>query len=225
MLPLADTAKPKNPAIVTALLVAANLAVFGWEVWLGVDRGERVMAGFVTEHALVARRLVEHPAWGGQWLTVLTHQFLHGGVLHVLGNMWFLWIFGRAVEDRLGSGRYLIFYLLSGVAAAGAQMVVDPGATVPMLGASGAISGVLGAYLVLFPSAWVWSLVPWLVPIVPVPAIVFLVLWFVAQTLAGLDAMAAGASGGVAWWAHAGGFLAGVAMIAWAKGAGWIRRK
>jgi membrane associated rhomboid family serine protease len=225
MLPLADTARQKNPAIVTGLLVAANLAVFGWEVWLGFDAGDRAMAGFVNQHALVAHRLVGHLDRGDQWATVLTHQFLHGGILHVLGNMWFLWIFGRAVEDRLGSGRYLIFYLLSGVAAAGAQMVVDPGATVPMLGASGAISGVLGAYLLLFPSAWVWSLVPWIVPIVPVPAIVFLVLWFVAQTLSGLSAIATGETGGVAWWAHAGGFLAGVAMIAWAKGAGWVRRK
>jgi membrane associated rhomboid family serine protease len=225
MLPLVDSAKHRRTAVVTGLLVTANLAVFGWEMWLGIDRGERAVAGFVGQHALVAHRLVEHVDRGQEWMSVLTHQFLHGGILHLLGNMWFLWIFGRPVEERLGSVRFLIFYLLSGVVAASAQLVVDPATTVPMLGASGAISGVLGAYLLLFPTAWVWTLVPWIVPIVPVPAVVLLVLWFVVQTLSGFSAMAAGESGGVAWWAHAGGFMAGVAMTAWAKSAGWVRRK
>jgi membrane associated rhomboid family serine protease len=152
-------------------------------------------------------------------------MFMHGGVAHVLGNMWFLWIFGRPVEDRLGPVKYLLFYLLAGAAAAVAQVIVDPGATVPMLGASGAISGVLGAYLILFPTAWVLALVPWIVPVVPVPAVIFLVLWFAFQMWSGLGALAAGLDGGVAWWAHAGGFVAGAALIWWAKGAGWVRRK
>jgi membrane associated rhomboid family serine protease len=104
-------------------------------------------------------------------------------------------------------------------------VAVDPGSAVPMIGASGAISSILGAYLILFPTAWVWSLVPWIVPVLPVPAVVFLVLWFAAQTLNGLGALAVGATGGVAWWAHAGGFAAGVAMIVWAKRARWVRKK
>ena len=225
MLPLADTAKQKRPAVVTGLLIAANFGVFGWQVWMMLDRGENALAGFVTAHAFTPARLVQHVTAGDQWLTVLTHLFLHGGLMHVASNMWFLWLFGGHVEDRLGSLRFLFFYLLAGVAAAAVQFAVEPGATVPILGASGAISGVLGAYLILFPTAWVWTLVPWFVPIVPVPAVVFLVLWFFVQTLNGLGAIAAGTSGGVAWWAHAGGFAAGVAMILWAKGAGWVRRK
>jgi membrane associated rhomboid family serine protease len=152
-------------------------------------------------------------------------MFLHGGWAHLLGNLWFLWIFGGNVEDRLGAFKFLLFYLLAGFVAAVVQVAVDPGSAVPMIGASGAISGVLGAYLILFPTAWVWSLVPWIVPVLPVPAVVFLVLWFAAQTLNGLGALAVGATGGVAWWAHAGGFAAGVAMIVWAKRARWVRKK
>ncbi len=225
MLPLADTAKQKRPAVVTGLLIAANLGVFAWELWLGIGVGDKQLAGFVTEHALVAKRLIGNVGDGQQWLTVLSHMFLHGGVAHVLGNMWFLWIFGGNVEDRLGPVKYLLFYLLAGTAAAVAQVIVDPGTMVPMVGASGAISGVLGAYLLLFPTAWVLALVPWIVPVLPVPAVLFLVLWFAFQMWSGLGALAAGLDGGVAWWAHAGGFVAGAAMIWWAKGAGWVRKK
>ena len=225
MLPLADTAKQKRPAIVTTLLVVANLGVFAWQVGLMLNGGEKALTNFLTAHALVAKRLLTHLDDAQQWQTLGTHMFLHGGIGHVLGNMWFLWIFGGNVEDRLGSLRYLLLYLLAGVVAAAVQVAVDPGATVPMLGASGAISGVLGAYLILFPTAWVWTLVPWVVPILPVPAAVFLVLWFFLQALSGLGALANGVDGGVAWWAHAGGFAAGVAMIVWAKKAKWVRRK
>ena len=227
MFPLADTAKEKGPAAMTKLLVAVNVAVFGWQVWLSVSDGERALAGFVGEHALVAHQLVKHPLDGPTWLTVGTHLFLHGGVLHLLGNVWFLWIFGGAVEGRIGAFRFLVLYLLSGVVAAAAQIVASPFADVPMLGASGAISGVLGAYRLLFPTAFVWSIVPWIVPILPVPAIVFLVLWFVLQAYNGVGELLHGsdAGGGVAWWAHAGGFIAGVVMISYAKHARWIRRK
>jgi membrane associated rhomboid family serine protease len=225
MLPLADTAQQKRTPVVTMLLVAANFCAWGWELWLGIDRGPRVQASVIETHALVAKRIVAHWDDGQQWQTVLTHMFLHGGWAHVIGNMWFLWIFGGNVEDRIGAFRYLIFYLLAGFAAATVQVAVDPAAAVPMLGASGAISGVLGAYLILFPTAWVWSLVPWVVPVLPVPAVVFLVLWFAVQTMNGLGALALGETGGVAWWAHAGGFAAGVATIAWAQGARWVRRK
>jgi membrane associated rhomboid family serine protease len=225
MLPLADTAKQKRPAVGTMLLVAANLGVFGWQVWLGMTGGEQRLVHFLTAHALVAKRLLAHPGDMQQWATMGSSMFLHGGVAHLLGNMWFLWIFGGNVEDRLGSLRYLLLYALAGFAAAIVQVAVAPGAAVPMLGASGAISGVLGAYLILFPTAWVWTLVPWIVPIVPVPAAVFLVLWFFVQALSGLGALAGGVDGGIAWWAHLGGFAAGVALVAWAKRARWIRRK
>lgn len=225
MFPLADTAKEKGPVGVTKLLIAANVAVFGWQVWLTLGHGGGALAGFVNEHALVAARVVKHPLEGAGWRTVLTHMFLHGGVLHLLGNVWFLWIFGGNVEGRIGWWRYLLLYLLAGFAAAAAQVAVGPFSTVPMIGASGAISGVLGAYLVLFPKAFVWTLVPWIVPILPVPAVVFLVLWFVMQAYNGVGALLSGASGGVAWWAHAGGFAAGVAMILYARSEGWVRKK
>lgn len=227
MLPLADTAKQKGPAAVTKLLIAANVAVFGWQVWLSFSPGGRALAGFVDEHALVARRLAQHPFDGRQWLTVLTHMFMHGGVLHLLGNMWFLWIFGGNVEDRLGSFRFALFFLLTGGVAAAVQVVAGPSSAVPMVGASGAISGVLGAYLILFPTALVWTLVPWIVPILPVPAVVFLVLWFVMQAFNGVGSLLAGTAGGggVAWWAHAGGFVAGFVLTRWAKGRGWVRRR
>lgn len=226
MLPLADTAKEKGPAAVTKLLIAANVAVFGWQVWLALTGGERALAGFVGEHALVADRLVRHPLDGPPWLTVLTHMFMHGGVLHLLGNMWFLWVFGGNVEGRLGAFRFLLFYLLAGAAAAAAQIAVGPFSSIPMVGASGAISAVMGAYLVLFPTAFVWTLVPWVVPILPIPAVVFLVLWFVLQAYNGVGALLSETSGGgVAWWAHAGGFAAGVAMTLYAKKAKWVGRR
>ncbi len=227
MFPLADTAKDKGPAAVTKLLMAVNVAVFAWEMWLSLHGGERALAGFVGEHALVAQRVVQHPFEQRSWLTVLTHMFLHGGILHLLGNVWFLWIFGAPVEGRLGAPRFLLLYGLAGLAAAGAQVAAGPSSAVPMVGASGAISGVLGAYLILFPTAFVWTLIPWIVPIVPVPAVVFLVLWFVLQAYNGVGALLSGASaaGGVAWWAHAGGFAAGAAMVLYAKRMKWIRRR
>jgi len=226
MLPLGDTAKQRGPAVITTFLIAANTVVFAWQVWLAMHGGRGEVAGFMVEHALVPRRLLGNLGEAQQWATVVTHMFLHGGAVHVLGNMWFLAIFGGNVEYRLGPVRFLGFYLLAGAAAAAAQIASGPFTAVPMVGASGAISGVMGAYLVFFPTAWVWTLVPWIVPIVPVPAAVFLVVWFALQAFNGLGALLGlpGAVGGVAWWAHAGGFAAGMAMAWKARNAGWVRR-
>jgi membrane associated rhomboid family serine protease len=214
MLPLWDTEKHRRVPVMTLLLIAANLAVFVYQVMLML-RGADVLESWLYRHALVPARLVECVAEREQWLTVFSAMFLHGGVAHVLGNVWFLWIFGGNVEDRLGAFQFLLFYLLTGVAAAAAQMLTGPTSTVPMIGASGAISGVLGAYFVLVPRAWIVALVPWIVPIVPLPAVVFLVVWFAFQAVNGVGALMSGASagGGVAWWAHAGGFVAGVALV------------
>jgi membrane associated rhomboid family serine protease len=210
----------------TTLLIAANLAVFVYQVVLALD-SSRALDAFVREFALVPRRLLTGYADERQWLTVFTSMFLHGGVAHVLGNCWFLWVFGRNVEARLGSFKLLIFYLLFGVAAAALQVAMNADSVLPMLGASGAISGVLGAYFVLFPSAWVYTLVPWFVPIIPFPAILFLFVWFAIQAANGIGTLLNGtdARGGVAWWAHAGGFIAGVLLTLWAKRAGWVRRR
>jgi membrane associated rhomboid family serine protease len=225
MLPLFDTQKQKRTPVMTGLLILANLAVFGYQVWLWLDPTARPggLETFMREYSLVPRRLLGNPAMA-QWETVFTSMFLHGGVAHVLGNCWFLWVFGPKVEDRLGSFQYLGFYLVCGVGAALAQVVVDPGAAVPMLGASGAISGVLGAYFVMFPTAWIYALVPWIVPILPVPAVLFLLLWFLLQTVNGVGALMAGAIGGVAWWAHFGGFITGMVLVAVIKRTTGLRR-
>ncbi len=147
------------------------------------------------------------------WLTLLTSMFLHGGLLHILSNMLYLWIFGDNVEGALGHGRFLIFYLLSGAGGAGLQLAASASSTAPMIGASGAIAGVMGAYLVLFPWSRILTLVPFFffLHFVEVPAVLILGLWFVIQFLSGL--LDPGGVGGVAWFAHLGGFLAGALLV------------
>jgi len=226
MLPLWDDTPRRGAAVVTRLLIATNLGVFIYEVVLSLD-GSRALPTFLGEHALVPQRLLNGLMDGRQWLTVFTSMFMHGGVAHVVGNCWFLWVFGKNVEGRLGSISFLLFYLLSGVGAAALQVALSLNSTVPMLGASGAISGVLGAYLVLFPTAWVVTLVPWVVPIVPLPAFVLLIVWFGLQAQNGVGSLVADttARGGVAWWAHAGGFLTGLIVTIWLKHNGSIKRR
>lgn len=225
MIPLWDSQAHKRPPVVTVLLILANLVVFGHEVALSL-RGGGALDAFMMRHALVPARLLAGWADEAQWRTLFSHMFLHGGFAHVLGNCWFLWIFGNNVECKLGHVRYLLFYLASGLGAAALQVIVDPSASVPMVGASGAISGVLGGYFILLPTAWIVTLVPWIVPIVPVPAFVFLILWFALQAVNGFGALMNGTAGegGVAWWAHAGGFVTGVVLTLWAKSNRWVRR-
>jgi len=149
------------------------------------------------------------------WWTVVTSMFLHSGWLHIIGNMWFLWVFGNNIEDSMGHGRFVVFYLLCGVAAAATQMVSDPASPVPMVGASGAISGVMGAYVLLYPRVRVHTIV-WLgffVTTVALPAYVMLGYWFVLQLVLGAAGTLSHAQGGVAVWAHVGGFVAGMALI------------
>lgn len=148
-------------------------------------------------------------------LHVFTSMFLHGSWMHILGNMWFLWIFGNNVEDSMGRLRFIIFYLLSGIGAAAAQVVTDPDSIVPMVGASGAISGVMGAYVVLYPRVRVFTLVPigFFLTSVALPAWVMLGYWMLLQVLGGLPQLAGVSEGGIAFWAHIGGFVAGVATI------------
>ncbi len=193
----------------TVALIAANVAVFLYQLSLGLGRGRAFLFAFGAVPALItgaaeARVAVPPP------LTVLTSMFLHGGFLHLGGNMLFLWIFGDNVEDVMGRPRFLAFYLICGLAAALAQVMLNPASTVPMVGASGAISGVLGAYLALFPRARIVTLVffGFIVDTVRIPAVFFLGIWFLMQFL-----YAGGAGGGVAWMAHVGGFLSGLALV------------
>jgi len=217
MIPLRDDNPTTLVPWVTVLLIAANVLVFLYELSLGPG-----LEPFLFAYGAIPARLFEanpqlEQAVGAvvPSVTVFTSMFLHGGVLHVVGNMLYLWIFGNNIEDALGHVRFLLFYLISGVAAAYSHAFIDPNSTVPMIGASGAVSGVLGAYLVLFPRARVLALVPFgfMMEMIRVPALIVLGFWFVMQFLYGLFSLGAPGGGGVAWFAHVGGFLAGVVLI------------
>ncbi len=209
MIPLYDTLHSRRFPLANWLLIALNALVFFYELSLppaGLDRLTRTWG-------LVPSLFTAHPAL--TWATIFTAMFLHGGWFHVLSNMWVLFIFGDNVEDRLGPGRYIVFYLLSGVAAALMEAFILPASSVPMIGASGAIAGVLGAYLILYPRARVASLVPilFIFTIIEIPAVIFLLFWFVSQLFSGWLALQGTASSGIAWWAHVGGFVFGIAAV------------
>ena len=219
MIPLKDINRTRTFPAVTLLLVAANAASFVYQLSLGSGP---MLAGFFHQFGLVPRALLSIGYWQEAGLLLglaplVTSMFLHGGWMHFLGNMLYLWVFGDNVEDWLGSVRFLLFYLVCGLLAALMQIAVHPGSRIPMIGASGAISGVLGAYLVLFPGARVLTFVPILFffYLVRLPALIFLGLWFLMQFYNGALSLAAGAlsMGGTAWWAHIGGFAAGVVLI------------
>lgn len=203
MLPLREV-RPRPlaraPWIVLAL-VAANVAAFVWE--LGQP------ARSVLDWAFVPRALQLAPVWGV--LTIFSSMFLHGGWMHLLGNLWFLWIFGPSVEEALGSRRFGLLYLASGVAAALAQAFFDPTGRLPMLGASGAIGGVLAAYVSLHPFRRIDTLA--FILVWPIPALFFVVEWFAINLLRGIGALEIGRGDGTAWWAHVGGFLAGIVLV------------
>lgn len=208
MLPLYDTARSRRAPVVNWLLIALNVLVFLYEISLPSP----ALSRFVRIWGLIPIRLAAQPQTA--WVTIFTAMFLHGGWLHMLSNMWILFIFGDNVEDRMGHGRYLLFYLLSGIAAAFLQSYWTWGSRMPMIGASGAIAGVLGAYMVLFPYSRIASLVPilFMFTLVEIPAPVYLLFWFISQLFAGLFSLE-GAAGGVAWWAHVGGFIFGMLAV------------
>ena len=199
MIPLRDIIPSRTTPIVTISLIVANVLVFLYELTLG---------GAVNDFTLYFGLV---PA-AFSWVAVLTSMFLHGGLFHVAGNMLYLWIFGDNVEDRMGHGRFLVFYLLCGTAAALAQTITAPDSVVPMIGASGAIAGVMGAYFVLYPKSRIVTLVPlfFFFQIIEVPAIFFLGIWFVMQLLNGVGSIGVSMGGGTAFWAHVGGFVVGV---------------
>ena len=203
MFPLSDVIPSRTAPIVTVALILINSVIFLYEVTLP----QSLLETFVLRHALI-------PAWFS-WTSVVTSMFLHGGWMHVISNMLYLWIFGDNVEDRLGHVWYLLFYLASGCAAAILQFIISPFSTVPMLGASGAIAGVMGAYFVLYPESRVLTAVFVLIffDLVEIPAIFFLGIWFVMQVLSGVGSLGVPhAGGGVAFWAHIGGFVVGAVV-------------
>jgi membrane associated rhomboid family serine protease len=210
MLPLQDTVASRFPPFVVWCLIGACVLGFLHQTSLP----PRELEAFLYRHALVPARFsgALPAASPGGWSAFLTNMFLHGGWLHLILNMWTLWIFGPAVEDRLGAVRFLAFYLVCGIAAGLAHVLANPASTVPALGASGAIAGVIGCYARLFPAARLVMMVPILfIPFFfEVRAIGFALIWFLMQIVPGLLTLGQeGDSGGIAWWAHIGGFLAG----------------
>ena len=205
MIPLRDIIPSRTTPVVTIALITINVLVFLYELSLG-----RAVDAFTLYWGLVPAAF--------SWVTVLTSMFLHGGLMHVAGNMLYLWIFGDNVEDRMGHGRYLVFYLLCGIAAALAQTITVPDSVVPMVGASGAIAGVMGAYFVLYPRSRIVTLITifFFFQIVEVPAIFFLGIWFLMQFVSGVGSIGStggGGLGGIAFWAHVAGFVAGISGV------------
>jgi membrane associated rhomboid family serine protease len=206
MIPLKDILPSKSMPVVVFLLIAANAGVWFIELLQGRHLNEFVMTwGFTPLRMLAAQ---EDPV---RWVTPLSSMFMHGGWLHIIGNMWFLWIFGDNVEDAFGHAGFIAFYLACGLGAAAMQFLLSMNSPIPMVGASGAISGVLGAYACFFPRARIVALVPIFVFIqfVELPAFLFILLWFLLQLVSGCASIGLGAAGGVAFWAHVGGFIAG----------------
>jgi membrane associated rhomboid family serine protease len=215
VIPLKDLQPRRSAPVVTLLLIFANSLVFLYQISLPPRAADAFIAHYAVVPTKISMALAGHHYSLAEALVPLfTCMFLHGGWLHILGNMWFLWIFGANVEDRMGSFPFLIFYLICGIGSSVAQTLFSWGSHVPALGASGAISGVLGAYIVFFPAARILSLVPLFIIwfMARVPAWVFIGLWFLIQFLSGVSSLGAKSAGGVAWWAHVGGFLLGLAL-------------
>ena len=213
MIPLRDDNPTEMRPVVTVLLIVINLACWLLIQGAGADP-ERLQAsvyGFGTIPCDLTHRC-ELSAPGLGWGQLLTSMFMHGGWQHILGNMLFLWVFGNNIEDSMGHVRFALFYLICGIAAGLAHVFLSPGSQVPAVGASGAISGVMGAYVVLYPQARVQTWIPPLF-IVNIRAWFFLIYWFFIQLVMGVGSLGGGDSGGVAVWAHVGGFVAGLALI------------
>ena len=227
MIPLRDANPTRRTPFATLAIIVACFVVFAWELGLQAT-SEASLDAFVTAWGVVPAELLA--AWGaGQFVsqetaTLITSQFLHGGWLHLLGNVLYLWIFGNNIEDRLGRALFTLFYLGGGVVAGLAQTAIDPDSTIPLIGASGAIAATLGAYFVLFPGARITTLVflGFFYQLIEVPALVVLGFWFVLQLLDGIGSLGMEAGAGVAFFAHIGGFVAG-ALLAWLLTVGgWV---
>jgi membrane associated rhomboid family serine protease len=212
MIPIKD----RNPSdlfpIVTIAVIGTNVAMFIYQI---MHTGPAFQA-YTTSLAVVPRAFVSAPFSPAQMTTIITAMFLHGGLLHIVGNMWFLWIFGNNVEDYFGHFKFAVFYVLCGIAATLAHVAMNASSSMPTIGASGAISGVLGAYFLVFPRARVLTLVPFFffIYFIEVPAFFFLGIYILLQIAYGLPSLAAGsAAHGVAWFAHIGGFGAGIVFL------------
>ena len=218
LIPFRHTIPTHHPPIGTRALILINGLAFVVTLLMS-DSG---LEQFYYYYGVVPKRFLStqfasffpDPAW----ITLFSSMFLHGGFFHIISNMWILYIFGDNVEDRMGTLRFLLFYLACGLGAMALHVLTNPGSTVPTIGASGAIAGVLGAYLKMYPHSTVLTFIPlfFFIPIIPIPAVLFLSFWFISQFFNGtLSLLAPGEGGGIAWWAHIGGFVAGMYLHPW----------
>ncbi|HPC72947.1 MAG TPA: rhomboid family intramembrane serine protease [Syntrophales bacterium] len=230
MIPLKDTVYRREFPIMTWLIILVSTAVFYYELSLPREVLEQVFYSFgvvparYSDHGALSVSQVPLPAY----LPLITSLFLHGSWLHIIGNMWFLYIFGGSVEDRIGHGRYLFFYLLCGIISGLTFVLFDLQADSPSIGASGAIAGIMGAYFILFPTARVLTLIPIIIIpfFVELPAYFFLGLWFFLQVVSETTSrLSPEISGGIAWWAHIGGFLTGAFLLLLFRKKGPLRRR
>ena len=215
MIPLRDSTPSATFPIVTVVIIIINFLIFFYELSLGENINLLFQAFGLVPIKLVY--LVHNEPWNivGIVLPFFTSMFLHGGWMHVIGNMWFLWIFGDNVEDSMGRGRFVVFYLLCGVGAGIIHLIFNLQSAIPTVGASGAIAGIMGAYMVLYPRGRVLTLIPIFIffQFLEIPAFVFLLIWILIQTFQGVLSLGMAAAGGVAWWAHIGGFILGALLI------------
>jgi len=216
MIPFRDNIPSRTFPLINISIIVANVLVFFYELSLGMRGFDR----FIMHYGVVPAAVFAWPqsdvSFSAVAVPFFTSMFLHGGWLHLIGNMWYLWIFGDNVEDRLGHLTYLIFYLLCGLGAGIVHTILNADTTIPSVGASGAIAGVLGAYLVSYPFARVLTLVPIFVflQVIEIPAVFLLLFWFVMQFFSGTASLMTGPNaGGVAWWAHVGGFIIGIILV------------
>jgi len=214
MIPLRDSMRPRRAPVVNWLLIVVNVLIFFYSTGLAGTQLEELYFHYGVVPSKVFHLLQTGTSLEPVYLPFLTDMFLHGGWLHIISNMWFLWIFGDNVEDRLGHFRYLLFYLIVGVIGSITHVLANPSSPVPIIGASGAIAGVLGGYLISFPRSRVLTLVPifFFLTLVEIPAVIFLALWFFLQLFNGALSLG-GVANPVAWWAHIGGFVSGFLLI------------
>jgi len=214
MFPLKDDIPTDKPPIVTIALIVINALIFFYQISLGEDFQYLIVKLGAIPYEITHQSEITQEAPFPVNMTLLTAMFLHGGWFHIIGNMLYLWIFGNNIEDKLGHFKFIIFYLLSGVIASLVFVVTSPNSTIPMVGASGAIAGVLGAYLLKFPHARILTLIflGFFVRIVRIPAVYVLGFWFIIQLIYALPSIGSN-TGGVAWFAHIGGFVAGMGLF------------
>jgi membrane associated rhomboid family serine protease len=216
MIPLKDLTPRRSFPVITLLLIVANVLVFFYQISLPPKAADALVMtyGLVPARIQYALAGTHHVTFAQAFVPLFTCMFLHGGWMHIIGNMLFLWIFGGNVEDRFGAFPYLLFYIVCGLGSGISQVLFSWGSKIPSIGASGAISGVLGAYVVFFPSSRILTLVPLFIIffLARIPAVIFIGLWFVVQFLSGLGSLNSVNTGGVAWWAHVGGFAIGAVI-------------